>query len=43
LRFPSNRAASVSMSCDLFTSFPSKEPCSDEHVDRAESRRCFAR
>jgi hypothetical protein len=26
LRFPSKRAASVSMSCDLFTSFPSNEP-----------------
>jgi hypothetical protein len=26
LRFPSKRTASVSMSCDLFTSFPSNEP-----------------
>jgi hypothetical protein len=26
LRFPSKRAESVSMSCDLFTSFPSNEP-----------------
>ena len=26
LRFPSKRPASVSMSCDLFTSFPSNEP-----------------